>query len=152
MSDRIIGIACIAAIFGFDQGSKALALGYPALAEGVVIMPVLNLVLVYNDGVSFGMFGGVAPWWALTLLGLAVASTLFIWLLYSQSKLVSIALGLMIGGALGNVLDRVRHGAVIDFLDFHLADYHWPAFNLADVAIICGAGCLFVDVFYSEKQ
>lgn len=149
---RRLGIACAAAAFALDQATKALALGSPALTGGVEVLPVFNLVLVRNHGVSFGMLGGIAPWWALILLGLAIVAALAVWLWQSQSRLVSMALGLVIGGALGNVIDRLRFQAVTDFLDFHLAGYHWPAFNLADVAIVCGAALLLADGLLWEKR
>src|SRR3546814_10450935 len=84
---------------------------------------ILNLVLVRNHGVSFGMLSGVVPWWALILLSLAIVAALAVWLWRSQGRAVSMALGLIIGGALGNVVDRVRFQAVTDFLDFHVAAY-----------------------------
>lgn len=145
MRDRRLGIACAAAALVLDQATKALALGSPDLASGVEFLPVLNLVLVRNQGVSFGMLGGLVPWWTLTLLALAIVAALSVWLWRSQSRALSVALGLAIGGALGNVLDRIRFQAVTDFLDFHWAGHHWPAFNLADVAVVCGTTLLLVD-------
>ncbi|WP_205042125.1 signal peptidase II [Rhodoligotrophos defluvii] len=141
---RRIGIACAVAAFALDQGTKVLALGSPALSTGLEVLPVLNLVLVRNSGVSFGMLDGL-PWWALTLLGLTIVAALSVWLSRAQSRFISVALGLAIGGALGNLFDRLRHEAVTDFLDFHVAGYHWPAFNLADAAVVCGVGLLLVD-------
>lgn len=130
---------------GLDQGTKALALAYaPHLASGIKILPVFNLVLVHNTGVSFGLFG-LVPWWTLGLLGAVVVAILAVWLWRTRSLLEGAALGLVIGGALGNVLDRVRHGAVTDFLDLHVGAYHWPAFNVADVAIVSGVGLLLLD-------
>lgn len=105
----------------------------------------MNLVLVRNDGISFGMLGGIVPWWALILLAVAIIAWLVIWLWRSHDSMVGSALGLIIGGALGNVVDRLRFGAVTDFLDFHAAGYHWPSFNIADVAIFCGAALLVWD-------
>ncbi|MGE0253519.1 MAG: signal peptidase II [Alphaproteobacteria bacterium] len=145
MRDRRLGIAFVALSLVLDQGTKALALGSPALASGVEFLPVLNLVLVRNQGVSFGMLGGLVPWWALTMLAFAIVAALSVWLWRSQSRVLSGALGLVIGGALGNILDRVRFQAVTDFLDFHWAGHHWPAFNLADVAVVCGTALLLVD-------
>ena len=148
---RRLGIVCAAAAFALDQSTKALALGSPDLTGGVEVLPVFNLVLVRNYGVSFGILSGIAPWWVLILLGLAIVAVLAVWLWQSQSRLASMALGLVIGGALGNVTDRLRFQAVTDFFDFHLAAYHWPAFNLADVAIVCGVGLLLLDSFRSGK-
>ena len=152
MNGRQFGIACAVMAFVLDQGTKALALASPALASGVEILPVLNLVLVRNEGVSFGMLSGVAPWWALTLLGLVIVTMLSVWLWRSPGRLASIALGFVIGGALGNVVDRLRHGAVTDFLDFHYGVWHWPAFNLADVGVVCGAALLLLDSLRDVKS
>lgn len=142
---------CAVAALAIDQGSKALALVSPSLAIGVEILPVMNLVHVRNDGVSFGMLGGLVPWWALVLLASAIVAWLSVWLWRSQGRVVSTALGLIIGGALGNVVDWVRLQAVTDFLDFHLGAYHWPSFNLADVAVVCGAGLLVWHSFRAPK-
>ena len=152
MNGRLLGIGCALAALALDQGTKALALGAPALAHGVELLPILNLVLVRNHGVSFGMLGGIVPWWALILLSLAIVAAIVIWLWRSQSRVVGVALGLVIGGALGNVIDRVRFQGVTDFLDFHLGAYHWPAFNFADVTIVCGVTLLLVDGLFWEKQ
>ena len=151
MSARFLGVTFAAAALALDQASKALALNSPGLAVGVEVLPVMNLVLVRNDGVSFGMLGGLVPWWALVLLAFAIVAWLSVWLWRSQGRVVSAALGLVIGGALGNVVDRVRLQAVTDFLDFHLGAYHWPAFNLADVAVVCGAALLVWDSFRATK-
>ena len=151
MNIRWIGFACALAAFALDQGSKALALTSPALARGVEVLPVLNLVLVRNHGVSFGMLSGIVPWWALILLSVAIVSTFTVWLWRSHSRVVGAALGLVIGGALGNVLDRARFRAVTDFLDFHLGGHHWPVFNLADVAVVCGGALLMLDSFRATR-
>jgi len=151
MTHRITGFVCLALALLLDQGSKALALSIPDLRNGIEILPVLNLVVVRNDGVSFGLFsGGVAPWWTLAAFGGVIAAILLVWLWRAQSTLLAAALGLIIGGAIGNIIDRVRHGAVTDFLDFHAAGYHWPAFNFADAAIFCGVGFLLLDSWRSN--
>ncbi|MBM9592976.1 MULTISPECIES: signal peptidase II [Rhodobacterales] len=152
MNVRGVGIACAVAAFALDQGSKAFALRSPALANGLELLPVLNLVLVENRGVSFGMLSGIVPWWALVLLAFAIVAWLSVWLWRAQGRVVSAALGLIIGGALGNVADRMRFQAVTDFLDFHLGAYHWPAFNLADVAVVCGATLLILDSFRAKDE
>ena len=145
MNVRTFGLACAVAAFVLDQGTKALALNSPALAGGVELLPFVNLVLVRNDGVSFGMLGGLVPWWALVLIAAAIVGILLIWLWRTPVRLTGAGLGLVIGGALGNIVDRVRYQAVTDFLDFHLRTYHWPAFNFADVAVVCGALLLLAD-------
>ncbi len=139
-----VGLVCAIAAFTIDQATKAIALGFAdRLMEGIEVLPIFNLVLTHNRGASLGLFSGL-PWWALVVAGLAVVAFLSVWLWRTQVKLIGVALGLVIGGVLGNVLDRARHGAVPDFLDFHIGAYHWPTFNLADVAIVCGFGLLFV--------
>ncbi len=132
-----MGLACAAAAFGIDQASKAVVLAFaPILREGVELLPIFNLILAHNRGASFGLLSGL-PWWAL-----AIVAILFVWLWRTDVRPVGAAIGLVIGGALGNVLDRARWGGVVDFLDFHLGTYHWPAFNMADVAIVSGLGLL----------
>lgn len=152
MRRRTLGIACALAAFALDQGTKEVALNSPALALGVEILPVLNLVLLHNRGVSFGMLSELVPWWALTVLALTIVILLSVWLWKTERRIVCAALGLMIGGAIGNIVDRLRHGGVTDFLDFHIAGYHWPAFNFADITVVCGAALLLLDNIYEAKQ
>jgi len=106
-----------------------------------------NLTPVWNRGVSFGLFATDARMGALILSGIALAVSLglTIWLLRLTRTMPRVALGLVIGGALGNVIDRLTIGAVFDFLDFHIAGWHWPAFNVADAAICIGVGLLMLD-------
>ena len=154
MKGRVLGLGavCTATAFGLDQATKAMAVIFASdLAAGIELLPVLNLIFLRNAGVSFGLFGSV-PWWALTILAVAIVAVLIGWLATAQSRLVAAALGLTIGGALGNVLDRVRHGAVTDFLDFHVASYHWPAFNLADAAVVGGVALLLADGLRASER
>ncbi len=111
------------------------------------LAPFLNIVLVMNPGVSFGMFGSAPQWvgWALVVFALAIAAALSIWLRDVTERLLAAGLGLVVGGAVGNVVDRVRFGAVVDFLDLHWGDFHWPAFNVADSAIAVGVALLVLD-------
>lgn len=138
-----------------DQLSKWVILHFVMQPPAVVVVPVngvFNLVLVENRGVTFGLFNKLPPEWApYFLLGIA-AVILFLlgrWLWRTTSTPVALALGFIIGGALGNVIDRVRLGAVVDFLDFYVnvagKEHHWPAFNLADSAIVSGVGLLLLD-------
>ncbi|MBI2716251.1 MAG: signal peptidase II [Rhizobiales bacterium] len=139
-----IGSACAIAAYIVDQASKAAASAFLSrAAESVEVLPIFNLVLTRNRGVSFSLLTGL-PWWALASLGLAAVTLLSMWLWRTRAKLSGAALGLIIGGALGNIADRIRWGAVTDFLDFHVGQYHWPAFNVADVAIVSGAGLLLL--------
>ncbi len=152
MTGRALGGLCAVAAFVLDQGTKILALNTPALEHGVEVLPFLNLVRVMNNGVSFGMLGGLVPWWGLIALAAGIVVWLLAWLMRAPDRLTGAALGLIIGGALGNILDRLRYQAVPDFLDFHYGSYHWPSFNLADVAIFCGAALLFRGSFHAEKN
>jgi len=141
---RLLGVACIIAAFTADQASKALARGAHAeLAAGIEVAPIFNLVLTQNRGVSFGLLN-VLPAWTLIALSLAIVAFLCVLLWRAGTRIAACGFGLVIGGALGNVCDRVRFGAVTDFLDFHIAGYHWPAFNLADAAIVTGVALLIL--------
>ena len=130
-----------------DQATKWWILEYAMKPpEPLRIAPFFNLVLGWNRGISFGMLGGhELPPWTLALFSGAIAAALIAWLLRTRERLVVTGLALIIGGALGNAVDRIHHGAVTDFLDFHLADWHWPAFNMADIGVVCGAGLLILD-------
>ena len=112
----------------------------------ILLLPVLNVVMVWNQGISFGILESNSPRMALVFIALSLALSLamFIWLAINTQKVVAIALGLIIGGALGNVMDRVRFNAVADFIDFHYQEYHYPAFNVADSCIVIGAGILML--------
>ncbi len=142
-----LGFAVAAAVVLADQIIKWWAIG--VLGDepyGIEILSFFNLVLVWNKGISFGIFGGGSlPPWLLAAIALAVTLALAIWLRKAETRLLALAIGLVIGGALGNVIDRFRFGAVADFLDFHWGAYHWPAFNLADAAISVGAVILLMD-------
>lgn len=116
-------------------------------------LPFFNIVMVWNHGVSFGMFSNSANTGAIVLSILAVIITVWfgLWLFMTRSKMQAIAIAMVIGGALGNVIDRVRFGAVIDFLDFHIMDWHYPAFNIADSAVVLGVLTLIVYSVFFEK-
>lgn len=120
----------------------------------IQILPFFNLVMVWNQGVSFGMFNGGQAGSAvfLILLSLGVSLIFLIWLLRSTSKMQAFCLALVIGGAIGNVIDRARFGAVIDFLDFHVMGRHWPAFNVADSAIVIGVILLMIHSLFLDNK
>ena len=110
------------------------------------IWPFFNLVLRYNRGVSFSMFhsnGPLTPW-ILTAVALAICGIVVHWMYMETDRFNVLFFGFVLGGALGNVVDRIRFGAVVDFLDFHIGQYAWPAFNFADSAICVGAVCLLI--------
>jgi signal peptidase II len=117
------------------------------------ITSFFNLVKVWNKGVSFGMFNQLENSWIIfSILQFSIALFLIIWLFLNKIKHVSIALGMIIGGAFGNSIDRFFHGAVADFLDFHIFSYHWPAFNLADSFVFIGVAILLFDDFILKKR
>ena len=130
---------CLAAL---DQVTKFAILGALSAGRVIEITPFFNLVLVYNSGAAFSLLAG-APGWQRELF-IAIALTAVVWLVlllrrYPRERLFCWALTLILGGAIGNLVDRLRFGLVVDFLDFHAAGWHWPAFNVADSAITCGA-------------
>ncbi|MGF6599393.1 signal peptidase II [Paraburkholderia sp. GAS448] len=141
-----LGVALIVILF--DQLSKIAISKVFAYGESVAITPFFNLVLVYNRGAAFSFLAAAGGWqrWAFTGLGV-VAALVICYLLkrHGTQRLFCTALALILGGALGNVIDRLVYGHVIDFLDFHVRGWHWPAFNLADSAITIGAALLVFD-------
>ncbi len=142
-----LGLAVAVVVAAADQLVKWWAV--PALAalhRGVEVLPFFDLVLVWNRGVSFGLLGGAAlPPWLLAAFAGLVSAGLTVWLARVDGRWAALGIGLVIGGALGNIIDRLRFGAVADFLDFHLGAYHWPAFNVADAAISVGLAVLVID-------
>lgn len=149
VQQRMRPLACgIAAMIGaglLDQATKWLVTVVLAPGEFVPVTPFFNLVLAYNRGVSFGMLSSDHPLtpWLLSAFAAAVILVLGFWLVRSRLGAEAAALGCIIGGALGNVVDRVRQGAVTDFLDFYAGTWHWPPFNLADSFIFIGCVMLF---------
>ena len=139
------GLAIAGLVIVVDQVSKIIVLSALGPFQGVSVTPFLNLVVVLNTGISFGLFAseGELTRYLLVALALIVSIILMRWLASSTNRFICAALGMIIGGALGNVIDRLVHKAVVDFLDFHLYGWHWPAFNVADSAITIGVA-LFV--------
>lgn len=149
------GLVVALVVLVLDQLTKWVALDVLDLAaRPIVVTSFFNLVMVWNRGVSFGMLNALGPYapWLLSGLALAVVAGLLVWLRRCDQMMTAIGLGLVIGGALGNVIDRVRYGAVVDFLDFHVAGYHWPAFNVADAGICVGAGLILVDGLLAPRR
>ncbi|MCA3248175.1 MAG: signal peptidase II [Azospirillum sp.] len=150
------GLLLAAGILILDQAVKYAMYVYLILGfrPSVEVTSFFNLVVVWNYGVSFGMFNSGSSEAAYIFVGLAAAivAVLGVWLAKAENGLILTALGLVIGGAIGNVVDRLRYGAVFDFLDFHAFGWHWPAFNVADAAITCGVACLFWDAFVGSRK
>ena len=131
-----------------DQITKMLILGSYKLGDATYITSFFNIVRVHNSGAAFSFLANAGGWqrWFFTGIGVA-AAVLIVWMLKSHpgQKLFSFALACILGGAIGNVVDRSLYGYVVDFLDFHYAGWHFPAFNVADSAISIGAVCLILD-------
>lgn len=148
------GLAAV--LFVLDQITKVVASANLDYARPVAIFPSFNLTLHHNHGAAFSIFAdwGGAQVWFLSILAIAVSVVIIFWLarLGRAFKFETLGLALILSGALGNVFDRIAYGYVIDFLDFYLGDYHWPAFNVADIAITCGAGCLLVDAIFGTDK
>ena len=131
-----------------DQFTKVLILGYYKLGDATFITSFFNIVRVHNSGAAFSFLADAGGWQRWFFTGIGIAAAIFIiWMLKSHpgQKLFSFALACILGGAIGNVIDRTLHGYVVDFLDFHYSGWHFPAFNVADAAISIGAVCLILD-------
>ena len=148
-----LGLLVAVLAIGADQVTKWWILASVMDPPRIInVTPFFNVVLVWNRGISFGMFSNesMAGVWILSLLALIIVGFLFNWLRKAESKRVAISLGLIIGGALGNVIDRAVHSAVLDFLDFYIGSVRWPAFNAADSFITVGAILLILDSLFSR--
>ncbi|MBT5413510.1 MAG: signal peptidase II [Rhodospirillaceae bacterium] len=146
------GLILAALVLVLDQASKWwILLDVMAPPRMIEVTGFFNLVLVWNPGISFGLFGGGGGRWLLAGLAVAIAVALVVWMVRTVRPWLAVALGLVVGGALGNALDRLIHGRVVDFLDFHLAGFHWPAFNLADSAITVGVVVMLVDSLFEKR-
>jgi signal peptidase II len=138
-------------IIGFDQATKFLATRFLELYERVEVLPVLDFTLLHNTGAAFSILADASGWQRMFFitLGLVVSVSLIVWLwrLPRGEKLLPLALSLIVGGALGNVIDRMLHGYVIDFIHAHWGGAYFPAFNIADSAITIGAALMILDAF-----
>jgi len=148
-------LALAALVLVLDQASKAWVLASFRLMESQVVTPFFNLVFVFNSGAAFSFLAGAGGWqkWFFVALALGIS----LWLLgmlrrHARERLLPAALALILGGAIGNVIDRLRFDAVVDFLDFHWAGYHWPAFNVADSAITLGVALMLWHQFRCAKE
>ena len=136
-------LALALAVVVLDQATKLWAVGGLTLHRPVALLPFLNLTLVHNTGAAFSLLADAGGWqrWFFTVLTLAICAGLSVWLvrIAGHERPTAACLALIIGGAIGNLIDRLRLGYVIDFVDLHAAGWHWPAFNVADAAISCAA-------------
>lgn len=151
----ILGLSLALLIIILDQLSKYYILEYVVNEYGVIpCTSFFNIVRAWNTGVSFSMFNNMGNMgvWVLSLSSIIIVCFLIYWLYKENNKLIQISLGFIIGGALGNVIDRIRLGAVFDFLDFYVGDKHWPAFNVADSFICIGAFLIIMHSLFNQQK
>jgi signal peptidase II len=158
LTARDLGLACAAAALLLDQGTKLLMLygfGFFHMGPGehVSILPFFNLVMVWNPGVSYGLFPATGPFGtaALALVSVAAVAGLGIWMWGAQRRSLTVGLGLVIGGALGNLIDRLVYNKVADFFHFYIGRFDWYVFNVADAAITFGAIAILYDALLKPE-
>jgi len=158
MTPQRLGIVTAASALILDQITKNLllyGLGFAAYGPGdrIAVLPFFDIVMVWNRGVSYGLFQANGLWGTilLTAFSLSAVGALSWWLRSAESRVLGLGLGLIIGGALGNVIDRVIYGAVADFFHFYAFGHDWYVFNVADAAITVGVIALIVDAFVHGK-
>jgi len=143
-----------AVVVGLDLWTKALAEQHLVLYRPVEVLSFFNFTLAYNSGAAFSFLADAGGWqrWFFSMVALVASIVIVGWLLKLRGeRMVALGLALILGGALGNLWDRLTLGHVVDFLDFHWAGYHFPAFNIADSAITVGAVLLILDMFIARK-
>lgn len=139
-----------------DQLSKQIAERTLNLYAQVEVIPYFNLTLAYNEGAAFSFLSDAGGWqrWFFSTLAIGVSAVILVWLhrMKSTERLQAIALALILGGAIGNVIDRLLYGHVIDFIDLYYQHYHWPAFNIADSAIVIGAALIIIHALFFDLR
>jgi len=154
-----LGLPVAAGILVVDQASKwwILEVARLPMVQHIPLFSAgpfgLDLTMVWNRGVTFGLLAGDGPWHhlILALLATVIAGFLLRWMARAENRLTAFALGAVVGGAIGNVIDRVRFGAVVDFVNAHAWGWHWYVFNVADAAIVCGVLALIADALFRPK-
>jgi signal peptidase II len=148
-----LGLALL--VLAVDQATKLWAAGTLDYGMPVTVLPFFNLTLVHNTGAAFSFLADAGGWQRIFFIVVSGVVSLvlvaWLWRLPRDARLLGIALALVLGGAVGNLVDRVAYGYVIDFLDFHAAGWHWPAFNVADSAISCGVVLLLADGLFGSR-
>lgn len=150
-----LGFVAILAAVGIDQASKWYLLDVLMQPpQNYEVFPFFHIVLTWNKGISFGFLPAGSSYAVWALVGVAVAMVLFLltWLFQAENRLQALSIGLVIGGAIGNVIDRIRFGAVTDFIYFHYGDYYFPAFNAADSFITIGVGLILIEYLIHIKN
>ncbi len=142
-----------AALIVLDQITKKIALYYLSGSHVKTLLPVLDFSLAFNRGAAFSFLNSASGWQNVFFVTLAIVFSLAmaIWILRNSHAGQNVSVALIIGGALGNVVDRLHYGYVIDFIDLHIGQYHWPTFNVADSAICVGVCILLIFGFFSKK-
>ncbi|MGQ0567230.1 MAG: signal peptidase II [Gemmobacter sp.] len=145
----VIGLTVLA-----DQGTKTIALSILSDGSPIPVVPGFNLSLGFNTGASFGLLGGVMAGKPLLMVALTGVVTLIFAVMAFRARqpLERFGLALIVGGALGNIIDRLRQGAVTDFMDVYWRDWHWPTFNVADIGITLGAVCILLSALPSRRR
>lgn len=150
-SRKLVALGLFAALFSFvaDQLLKGWSHAWVDAHGPIRALPGLNIIATSNTGIAFGIGQG-ATLWVLVGIAAGISAWLFLWLLRTTRPVTAIGLGLAIGGALGNVLDRLRLGSVRDFIDVYWRDWHWPAFNFADMSVVVGLAILIL--FHDDRS
>lgn len=139
-----------------DQVTKIAADAWLIYHDPVPVLPFFNLLLSYNSGAAFSFLSDAGGWqrWFFVVLALGVSVVIAVWMyrLPPNQRWTAMALGLVLGGAIGNVIDRLLYGHVVDFLDFYVGQWHWPTFNVADSAITIGVAILIIDGLFGNGR
>ena len=150
------GLGMLFLIFLLDQISKYCILNIVNLPQkgSIPVIPFFNFTMVWNRAITFGMLGQFGSWGSVifSVSAFVIAASLFIWMIRARKIWGIMRLGAIVGGALGNILDRLRFGAVVDFIHFHVAGWSWYVFNVADSAIVCGVIILLMDAFFGWEE
>jgi lipoprotein signal peptidase len=155
-----LGAAAGLIVLAADQGSKwwvLHVLDLPSLGQ-VALLPMLNLTMVWNPGVTFGLLRADSWWGSLLLAAVAIGVVIALgfWLRRAESRMAAVSIGAIAGGAIGNVIDRVRYGAVVDFIHFYIpttsGEWSWYVFNVADASIVCGVAALVIETQWPKRR
>jgi signal peptidase II len=150
----LIWLALSLLLFAVDYITKAVVVANMKLYESIEILPIFNFTYMHNYGAAFSFLSDAGGWqrWFFSSIAVVISLLLTYWLkkLPAKNWVLCGAYAMVIGGAIGNLVDRLVHGYVVDFLHFYYQDWHYPAFNVADIAIVCGAGLLLLDAFTGE--
>jgi signal peptidase II len=152
---RLWALLAMLAILISDQWSKMLILQWFNEHSGkITLTPFLNFVLAWNRGISFSLFqaNSIYGMWALIAIAVLISIILIWWIIKAETTFAAVCFAVILGGALGNVLDRLQYGAVIDFIDFHIFGYHWYTFNIADSGIVVGAALLLIQHLFFDPN